>query len=305
MRLHSCVLTAILCLYSLIPAQNKSLKEPVLLCSFYPMYIMTLNIADGIEGITVKNMTNAQTGCLHDYQLSPQDMKTLASASVLIINGAGMESFISKALSQQKNLHIIEASKGISLLKYSDTHNSSTIHSTDNKHFEDINPHVWVSVSGAIEEVKNIADGLAAFDPLHGALYLKNARIYIGKLDSLRNKMHQGLSTIQSRDIITFHEAFPYFAREFNLNIAAVIEREPGSQPSARELAETITLIKSKKIKALFAEPQYPAKAAQTIAQETGLRVYSLDPAVTGEPDKNAYVNIMESNLKVLQSALQ
>ena len=84
-----------------------------------------------------------------------------------------------------------------------------------------------------------------------------------------------------------------------------VIEREPGSEPSSRELAETIETIKGKKVKALFAEPQYPAKAAETIARETGLKVYTLDPAVTGPDDPDAYIEIMDKNLKVLQQALK
>ena len=135
--------------------------------------------------------------------------------------------------------------------------------------------------------------------------YHANANAYIVKLEALRKKMHEGLANISSRDIITFHEAFPYFAKEFNLNIVEVIEREPGSEPSAGELAETVKTIKSHKIKALFAEPQYPAKAAQTIARETGLKVYVLDPAVTGSASLDAYIRIMEANLTVLQEALR
>jgi zinc transport system substrate-binding protein len=116
--------------------------------------------------------------------------------------------------------------------------------------------------------------------------------------------MHEGLKDIQSRDIITFHEAFPYFAREFNLKIVAVIEREPGSEPSAKELAETIDIVKKAKVKALFAEPQYPTKAAEAIARESGAKLYTLDPSVTGPMTADAYVAIMEKNLAELRKAL-
>jgi len=83
-----------------------------------------------------------------------------------------------------------------------------------------------------------------------------------------------------------------------------VIEREPGSEPSAAELARTVEIVKSHKVKALFAEPQYPAKAARTVARETGIPVRTLDPAVSGPLAPDAYLKAMERNLAVLREAL-
>ena len=145
---------------------------------------------------------------------------------------------------------------------------------------------------------------MAQADPAHAEQYQKNGAEYVARLDQLRKMMHVGLKDIQTRDIITFHEAFPYFAKEFNLNIAAVIEREPGSEPSAKELAETIEIVKQAKVKALFAEPQYPAKAAEAIARESGAKLYSLDPAVTEPMKAEAYVEVMGKNLAELRKAL-
>ena len=84
-----------------------------------------------------------------------------------------------------------------------------------------------------------------------------------------------------------------------------MIEREPGSEPSAKELASTIEIVKKAKVKALFAEPQYPAKAADVIAGETGAKLYTLDPAVTGPMQAEAYIDIMEKNLTELRKALE
>lgn len=98
---------------------------------------------------------------------------------------------------------------------------------------------------------------------------------------------------------------FRYFAQEFDLHIAAIINREPESEPSARELADTILLVRSSGVKALFVEPQYPKTAADIISNETQADVYVLDPGVSGEESKDAYLNIMEQNLQVLLTALQ
>ena len=271
-------------------SSNNPEKKLTVLTSFYPIYISTINVTKNIADIQVVNMTKPQTGCLHDYQLTPEDLKTLEKADVFIVNGAGMEAFLDKALKQQPNLKIIEASQGIDLLK--------------DANGED-NPHVWVSISNDILQVRNIAEQLSSIDSAHAAQYKSNAEEYINKLETLRAKMHQNLDGVKNTNIITFHEAFPYFAKEFNLHIAAVIEREPGTEPSPKELEETINTIRDSQITALFTEPQYPAKAAETIARETGAKLYALDPAVSGDLTLDAYINIMEQNLQTLEEALK
>lgn len=260
--------------------------------SFYPMYIATLNITQGIDGVTVTNMTKPQTGCLHDYQLMTEDMKTLEKADAFVINGAGMESFLDKVIKQQKSLKVIDASKGIDLLKDGDEEN----------------PHVWLSVTDAIAQVKNIAEQLKAADPKHADAYEKNAAAYIKKLEALKTEMHAALDTVPNKDIVTFHEAFPYFAKEFGLNIISVVEREPGTEPTPAELQETIEQVNALPVKVLFTEPQYSPSAAETIARETGAKIYTLDPIVTGEANEqalNAYIDTMKKNMETLKTALQ
>lgn len=259
--------------------------------SFYPMYIFALNVAKDVPNVNVIDMTKPTAGCLHDYAATPQDMKNIEGARFLITNGAGMESFMGKITSQMPNLKIIDASKGIELIKGAGN--------------EGDNPHVWVSISNAIIQVQTIGDQLALLDPNNATKYKENTNVYIKKLEAERAKMHLALDGLKNRNVITFHEAFPYFAKEFNFNIVAVIEREPGSEPSAKELAQTIDKVNNLKVKALFAEPQYSTSAAETISKETGAKIYTLDPGVTGPMEADAYINIMEGNLKTLQEALK
>jgi len=266
-------------------------KDIKIVASFYPMYIMAKNVAKNVLGVSVQNLTPPFTGCLHDYTVTTNDMKKLADAQVFVANGAGMESFIDKIIAQHPNLKIIKLSEGISLIKGEGN--------------EGDNPHVWVSISNAIIQVKNLGKAMEEFDPSHKGLYAKNTADYVAKLEALRQKMYAELTPYKGRSIITFHEAFPYFAKEFGLKIAAVIEREPGSEPSAKELADTVEIIKRNNITVLFSEPQYPVSAARTLAQETGVKVCVLDPAVTGPDDHDSYINIMENNLKILKQAFQ
>lgn len=270
---------------------SASKKDLTIVTSFYPIYISTINITKGINNVRVINMTKQQTGCLHNYSITPNDIKTLESSKIFIINGAGMESFMNKVISQQPQLKIIEASKGIPLLK--------------DKKTGEANPHVWVSISNAILQVNNITKQLSKYDPANKAQYNKNATKYVASLKAEKEKMRKAIDKLKNRNIITFHEAFIYFAKEFNLNVVDVIQREPGSEPNPKELKNTIETIKKHKIKTLFVEPQYSAKIAKTISNETGAKIYFLDPAVTGAYKEDAYVKIMNNNLKTLVVALK
>jgi zinc transport system substrate-binding protein len=289
MRRLSGVLVAAL-VATAVPAGPAS--RPVrILASFYPIYVATLNVAGGIPGVEVGELAPPVTGCLHDYCLTTADLARLSGADVFVVNGAGMEEFLDKVVAQLPRLRVVRASEGIELLPAAGGGAG--------------NPHVWLSVTLHIRQVRTIAEQLGRADPPHAREYAANAAAYVARLEGLRARISDGLAGLRSRDIVTFHEAFPYFAREFGLRVAAVIEREPGSEPSARELAETVAAVRRAGVQALFAEPQYPAKAAAAVARETGARLYVLDPVVSGPESADAYVAAMERNLRELQRALR
>lgn len=262
--------------------------------SFYPMYLDAMNITRGVAGVEVVNLTPPQTGCLHDYQLTPEDMKTLETADIFIVNGLGMESFLDKVTEARPDLKIINAS---------DTPDIVPI-------MEDgvPNPHVWLSITYSIAQVKNILSQLCELDPERADQYKRHTLDYIDEMTTLRDEMQISLVFLPNKDIVTFHEAFPYLAAEFGLNVAAVIEREPGTEPTPQELAETIDKINALPVKVIFVEPQYSSKAAETIANETGAQIFTLDPIVTGEAKPENlldYINRMLTNLMTLAKALQ
>ncbi len=265
---------------------NQSLR---VVTSFYPVYVAVLNVTAGIPDVEVSNLASPHVGCLHDYQLTAGDVRRLADADLLLVNGAGMEPFLGKVAQQSPGVRVVGVSEGISLL--------------------DDNPHVWVSLEGARRQTENIAAALAAAAPDRADAFRANASAYSASLSALEEKMRAALAPYAGTPIVTFHQAFPYFARDFDLDLAGEIEREPGAEPSARELADTVKLVRERKVKALFAEPQFPDKSAQVVARETGVRVYSLDPVVTGPSDpaeaRGAYLRAMEKNLEVLQEALR
>lgn len=267
-------------------APGSGIRAMRFVTSLYPQYLAAAQIAKGISGVVVTSLTGTLSGCLHDYQLTTGNMKTLEQADAFIINGSGLEGYLETVARNLPKLKVIDASEGIELY--------------------DDNPHVWVSISLMIRQVENIARGMAAVEPQHKDAFERNAKAYIDRLTALRDKMHATLDPLPKSPIITVHEAFPYFAHEFGLEIAGVVEREPDSEPSAAELAATIRLIKEKNVRAVFAEPQYPATAAESIARESGVRLYTLDPASMGSLDNlDTYLEIMERNRQVLAEAFK
>ena len=127
-----------------------------ILTTFYPMYIFTLNIADGIDGVTVQNMADQNVGCLHDYQLQTRDMVELEEADVLVINGGGMEQFMEKVISMRSDLPVITASEGIEMLPLS---GHAHEHDHENEACTDVNAHVWLDPSSRSVRLRTLQRG--------------------------------------------------------------------------------------------------------------------------------------------------
>lgn len=304
MKKWTCLLVMLLVLAMLVGCAAAS-GEKIFVTSFYPMYIFAQNIAVDVPGVQIVNLAGESTGCLHDYQLKTRDMATLEKADALIINGGGMEQFMDKVIAQQPQLAVINASEGIEMLCSEDDHaHDDHAHGNHAHEHEALNAHVWLDPALAIRQVQNIADGLAAADSENAEAYLNNAKAYIARIEALHAEVAEQLAPLAGSEIVTFHEAFDYFAQAYGLRVAAVIASDSGEEPSTRQIARLCDLVSGLTVKALFVEPQYPAKTAETIARETGAKMYTLDPVVTGDGGLDSYENLMRENARVLQEAL-
>ena len=268
------------------------------MATFYPVYVLAENVLNGVEGVTLSSMTPPATGCLHDYQLLTSDMKALAKAQALLVNGAGMESFLPDLNSQFPSLTVIDCSQGVELM----AEDGEEEHS-DHDHGE-YNARIWLDPQNAVQMVKNLRDGLAALMPDKAEQISANAESYIARLEALDAELREAIAALPKKQIVTFHEAFPYFARTYGLEVVAVVALEPDEPISPRMLKRVIQQVKDAGNPPLFSEPQYENTALRTIAQETGAKVYELDPLVTGDGSLTAYEDTMRRNLATLMEAL-
>ena len=290
------ILALLLCAPALASAET-------VVTSFYPIHLFARNLLAGIEGVEVVSLAEPTAGCLHDYQLQTSDMKALARADVFLINGAGMEGYLEGVFEAFPALPVVDASRGVTLLEDCSDHDHDD-HGHEHDHA--YNAHIWLDPKNAIVMVTNLADGLIAAMPQHADAIAANRDAYIARLAALDEELSVALAALPRRDIITFHEAFPYFANAYDLNVAAVINRDPDDALSPRQLAELCKTVLALGAPPLFTEPQYEDKAAATISRETGAPLYSLDPIVTGPADAplTYYEDVMRQNLTVLLQAL-
>ena len=296
------LLAALLCVVLSGCAAAGVSAEKVIVTSFYPMYVFAQNVAKDIDGVKVLNLAGQNAGCLHDYQLQTRDMVMLEDAAALLINGGGMEQFVDKVAGMYAGLPVINASAGIDMLCAEEESGHDHGHDSHD-HAHAYNAHVWLNPVYAAIQVGNIAEGFAAADPENAQAYRDNAAAYQDKLAALDAEIRENLAPYAGRKMITFHEAFTYFAEAYGLEVAGVIAYDSGEEPGTREIAKTCDLVKAMGIKTLFIEPQYPSRAAETIARETGATIDTLDPVVSGDGAMDSYERIMRENTRVLTEA--
>lgn len=286
------------------PTARAAEKNLQVLATTFPIYQITRNIAAGASGVEVDLMIPAQMGCPHDYGLTPQDMRKLAKADVLIVNGLGMEEFLGAPLKKANpNLKIVDSSKGIAnILQYSETEEAEEEH----HHHDGVNPHLFASPRMAALLVGNIAKSLAEIHPSGAAVYAANAQTYGQRLNQLADDLAALGKRLRNNRIVTQHGVFDYLARDMGLEVAAVVQAHPGQEPSAAEILKIVALVKAKKAGAIFTEPQYPESVGATIAKEAGIASARLDPAANGpeQAPLDYYEQVMRTNLNTLEKTL-
>lgn len=293
--------------------------------SFYPMYIAALNIVDGVEGVRLENLSEPQTGCLHDFQLTPEDMKLLSTADVFVINGGGIESFMSDVAKAYPKLDVVEACEDVALLSEDDAdsdhdhdHDADTESDSDHDHDHeadaesdsahdhdhgDENAHAWMSVPRYRTMVQTIASRLAEKDAKHADEYYANAKAYDAKLAVLEEKINSLKSLTNGQNIIILHEAYAYVADDFSMNACYLLDLDEERSVSAGEIKQVIGAIKDDGVSVILAEELYGKSMGDTVSRETDVHVIYIDPLNRGEYDKDSYLDGMEHNIELIKEA--
>lgn len=258
-----------------------------------PVYCFTTRLCDGTP-LSTTLLIRQSVSCLHDYTMQISQMRELESADVVAVSGAGLEDFLPASLLENKPL--IDASVGIPLLEETCHHEES-----HDGHTHDADPHIWLSPACAKQMVANLCNGLCKAFPEYATVFEENRNGLEKDLDALQAYGEKSLENLRSRELITFHDGFSYFAEAFHLTVLRAVEEESGSEVSASELKELITLVKDRQIPAIFTEKNGSEAAASIIASQTGAKINMLDMGFS-ETD---YFEAMYHNIDAVKEALE
>lgn len=283
---------------------SAQLVKTKVVTTFLPIYLFTKAVAGDAADVEILVPPGTE---VHEYQATPNNVKAIATANVLVKNGLGLEEFLENTVKNAANSQLVEinASKGIKPLNEISpvvtTGTKEKDHDHAHEHTEG-NPHVWLDPVLAKQQVMNIRDGLITSDPKNKDTYTANAAAYMQELEKLNNEFQQTLQKNPNCTFVTFHDAYPYLAQRYNLKQVAVVQ-VPEDQLSPQDVQKAINTVKQYKVKALFSEPGIDNKLLTSLSQDLKLELQTLDSLETGETDPQYYFKAMRLNLQTIESA--
>jgi zinc transport system substrate-binding protein len=273
--------------------------------SFYPLYEFAQRV--GQDKVDVKLLVPEGVEP-HDWEPTIQDVQKMQKADLIIINGIGFENWVDSLEDINYRGIVVDTSDGIieeEVLGDLDNHESEENHESEDEHKhgnESGDPHIWLNPVLAKTQVQNIADSFSKFDPNNKDFYQTNAKNYQNELDLLDVTIKKDLSGC-NRDFIAFHDAFSYFADEYDLRQHTIISsNDPHAEPTAKTLQNVINTARELNIEIIFTEDTIDPRVSTVIANEIGGKILILSPLEFG--DEGDYISRMTQNLQNLKEAL-
>lgn len=251
--------------------------------SIPPVHCFTLNVAGDLARVD----SLSSGGSAHDFQFTFRERRRLESAQVVVVNGLGMESWLAKALQQSGPKTVVQAAAGL---------DPELIRG---------NPHIWLDPIMATRMVTNILVALQQADPANAAGYASNATAFVARLHRLDADIRAGLAGITNRAIVTAHDAFPYFARRYDLRVVGLVEVVADVAPTAGQLSALRQTIDEHGVRAMFVDTHHSGRQARRLAKDFKVRVGVLDTLEGASGRASAYEDGMRANLRALVKELQ
>lgn len=282
------------------------------------------DLAGEVAGDRAEVFTIVPAGAdVHTFQPSPSDAQKISGSEVVFQNGLGLEEWMDGLVESAggEGARVVELGEGLETLEEEEGHghgeeaghNEEEAATAEEGHDEEEhdaeehahehaegNPHLWLDVHNAERYVEKIRDTLVEADPEGAETYRANAEEYLAELEELDAYVEEKAAGIpeERRKLVTFHDAFPYFAAAYGFEPVDVILQNPEAEPSGREAADLVREIEEQDVPAVFTEPQFNQGVADTIAEEAGVEVYELySDALVDDPDADSYEDMMRTNI--------
>lgn len=276
------------------PPQSTKLT---VIASFYPIYDFTKNVAGDRANVSV---LVPETLDVHEFDPTPSDIQRVSSADILVINGAGLEPWVPSLLAavNKPSLKAVDTSVGITLLQVSPEFQRSN---------RTIDPHIWLDPVNAKTQVANIANALEAADPANAQYYAANAASYEAKLDALNAEIVKNTTSTKTKIFITFHEAFAYYAKRYNLTQIS-IQGPFQEEPTPSDIQNIVNTINKYHLRYVGYESLENPAIPQAISGQTNATLILMDPIEGLTPaDKAAgldYISLLRMDTQNIVKAL-
>jgi len=224
---------------------------------------------------------------VHTYEPPPSQIAKLSQSKLVVMNGLDLEAGLEKTVRENasSSATVLELAAGLPTLQD--------------------NPHLWLDAQNGMTYVERIRDALASIDPAGADVYRANTDRYLGELRTLDQQVTAAVESIppERRKLVTFHDAYPYLAQGYGLQIVGFVVESPGKEPSAQEVAALAKDIGDEKVPAVFTEPQFSARILDLAASDAGVQVCSLYSDALDSKVKT-YVELMRFNAQELARCL-
>ena len=231
---------------------------------------------------------------MHTFDPTPGTIAKLARADVVVMNGLGVDDWLDGVVADAGAVPPVKLGEGLDVPLIEDEAGP--------------NPHLWMDVAYAKLYAGRIADALVAADPAHEAGYRERAAAYGARLDELDTWVRGQIASVPeaNRKVVTMHDAFPYYARAYGLEVVGVAVGAPGQDPSAAEITALVEAIRETGVKAVFAEDQFSPKLVEALASETGTTVVAdLFDDSLGDPPVTSYEQLIRWDTERIVDALR
>ena len=281
--------------------------------SIFPIYDLVRRVAgpDADVGLLLQPGRNE-----HSFDPTPKDIEAVSRARVGVMVGLGLDPWMEKLMKEAApTARVIKVGDRVPTLNIKDdpigdeeadqARGAAAEKHDEHEHEKGAtDPHVWLDPERARLIVRAIAEELGKADAAHAIAYRQRATEIDASLAALDKEIETRTKALSTRGFVTFHGSFQYFAERYKLDILAVIEPFPGSQPSGAYVSKVLEVIKARKVPALFSEPQLDPRPAKVLADEAKIPLGVLDP-VGGGPETDSYEKMIRFDMASLEKHLK
>jgi zinc transport system substrate-binding protein len=295
------VLTSLICCKQAEKSAEKGQHKIVVITTIFPLYDMAGYIGGDKADVSLLLPPGVEP---HAFEPKPADAVKINKADVFVYTGKFMEPWTENIIKgiTNRTLLVIDASQGTKMIP-------AVLHDSDEP-AGSLDPHIWLDFDNAKAMVGSIVNALQAKDSANSSYYEQKARDYNNKLSELDSSFKKTLATCKSKEIIYGgHYAFGYLAKRYGLKYIAAQGISPDAEPTANDMANLVKQIRKDKIKYIYYEELTSPKIAETLAQETHVKLLSLNAAHNITRDQLvhsiSFFDILQSDLDNIKVGLE